>query len=88
MSNKKYNFYAFCQESHLPEDGWIHACISCEKPTSKFILYRKDEYKNEVDLYQIILCFHCKKYYEKNKDEYIKLFNYINRKYDIESNIN
>ena len=87
MTDKKYNFYAFCQESHLPPNGWIHACYSCEKATSRFIIYRKDEKNNKIDLYQLMLCFQCQDYYKKNSNKLITLKQHIKEQYDIESNI-
>ena len=74
------------KDSHLPEDGWIHACFNCKTLTSNNVLFQTfNKYNNLYEFY-IHICKDCKKTFQSDDMKYIK-FNDMSHNY-IKENFN
>ena len=71
MSSKK-KIYIYLK-SHLPENGWLQSCFNCEQITSKCLLYETFHKNNEKYEFNVYVCGHCIRDFEKE----VKLYNIL-----------
>ncbi len=80
---KIIKYIDICQDSDLPKEGWIHACLNCHLYTSKYVLYDIIEKDNIITEYRIILCNNCQRRFNNNRIMKKNIIRYINKTYEI-----
>lgn len=76
------------EPSRMPEEGWIHTCVSCALYTASTILFTRSNYINKSCEFWFYLCKYCKNTISNDVKEYIlfsKKCNKMIRKYKIEN---
>ena len=76
------------EPSRMPEEGWIHTCVSCGLYTASTILFTRSNYINKNCEFWFYLCKYCKNTISNDVKEYIlfsKKCSKMIRKYKIEN---
>ena len=56
------------EESNLPKEGWLHACVSCSEITSRTVFYKIKLVRGKKITYMAYLCPKCGQ--KRHKDRY------------------
>ena len=69
---KTKRIYLF-NESHLPDEGWLQMCFTCDTITGGLLFFRADQVSGRLVEYHVHLCSRCRRSVETSRAAYLGL---------------